>query len=198
MNNLPKRKPNRLPYYNYSSNGSYFITFCVKQRECLLGDIVVGGDVHGAPLQPDRYSPVNCFDVHGAPKHVKDTDTKKSTSDGSDIVLSEYGEVVKKYIELGKTKLKGITIDKYVIMPNHIHMILSVQNDDFICSEKPCHDIIPTYVSTLKTLITKEIGFSLFQRNFHDRIIRDEKEYEKIWNYIDRNPELWAEDTFYI
>ena len=101
-------------------------------------------------------------------------------------------------IENGKAKLTNLTVDTYVIMPNHIHLILSLCNDDLVCEEKPCHDIIPKYVSSLKTLITKETGFPLFQRNFHDRIIRNEDEYEKICQYIELNPTTWAEDCFYI
>jgi REP element-mobilizing transposase RayT len=115
-----------------------------------------------------------------------------------EIILSDYGKITEKYIESSKDKYKSLTVDTYVIMPNHIHLILSLCNDDLICKEKPCHDVIPKYVSSLKTLITKEIGFSLFQRNFYDRIIRSEDEYEKIWQYIELNPTTWAEDCFYI
>ena len=145
----------------------------------------------------DRFVLV-AVDVHGDRRHVNNIDHANYTKDDTVIILSEYGEIVKKYIEEGKTKLNSLTVDTYVIMPNHIHMILSLCNDGLICPEKPCHDIIPKYISSLKTLITKEIGFSLFQRNFHDRIIRNEDEYEKIWQYIELNPTTWAEDYFYI
>ena len=56
---------------------------------------------------------------------------------------------------------------------------------------------ISQHVLTLKTLIAKEVGSSLFQRSFHDHIIRNEQEYERIWDYIDQNPQNWALDRFY-
>lgn len=57
---------------------------------------------------------------------------------------------------------------------------------------------IPQLVKSLKILITKEIGFSLFQRSYHDHIIRNEKEYKQIWEYIDTNPLKWEEDKYII
>ncbi|MBQ7799940.1 MAG: hypothetical protein IJ370_05555, partial [Oscillospiraceae bacterium] len=57
---------------------------------------------------------------------------------------------------------------------------------------------IPQLVKSFKTLITKEIGKSIFQRSFHDHVIRDERDYLKIWNYIDTNPAKWNVDCFYI
>ena len=95
-------------------------------------------------------------------------------------------------------KLKNLTIDNYVIMPNHIHLILSLHNDSFPHDRKPCHDIIPSYVAAFKSLITKEIGFSMFQRDYHDHIIRNENEYQKIWDYIDTNVSNWVADRFYM
>ena len=46
---LPKRKPTRLPDYDYSSPGSYFVTICTKDRRCILSDISVGADALGGP-----------------------------------------------------------------------------------------------------------------------------------------------------
>ena len=77
-------------------------------------------------------------------------------------------------------------------------MILTVSNEALICKSRPCHDIIPMYISSLKTLIAKETGFSMFQRNYHDHIIRNENEYQKIWDYIDTNESNWVADRFYM
>jgi len=52
-------------------------------------------------------------------------------------------------------------------------------------------------VKGLKGAITRQIGFSLWQRSFHDHIIRDEASYLKIWQYIDENPIRWTEDCYY-
>jgi hypothetical protein len=56
---------------------------------------------------------------------------------------------------------------------------------------------IPTIVRSFKTLVTKEIGFSLWQTSYHDHIIRDEDDYLYHWKYIDENPAKWAEDEYF-
>jgi len=56
---------------------------------------------------------------------------------------------------------------------------------------------IPQMIKSLKTLISKEIGFSIFQRSYYDHIIRNEKDYERICEYIDTNPMKWREDEYY-
>ena len=87
--------------------------------------------------------------------------------------LSKYGMVVDKYIR----RTKGI--DKYVIMPNHIHMIIiinsrvsgTIYDNGTMRASSPTQSI-PQLVKLLKILIAKEIGGSLFQRSYHDHIIR--------------------------
>ena len=96
--------------------------------------------------------------------------------------LSEYGLVIEKYL----SQIKGI--DAYVIMPNHIHMIIFINNQN----EQP----ITRRIATFKTLVTKELGFAIFQRSFHDHIIRNEQEYLHIVNYIVDNPQKWTQDCF--
>ncbi|MBR2476768.1 MAG: hypothetical protein IKB50_01385 [Clostridia bacterium] len=56
---------------------------------------------------------------------------------------------------------------------------------------------IVSIVRSLKTLVTKEIGHPIFQRSFHDHIIRNEQDYKMIWEYIDTNPIRWEDDCFY-
>jgi len=154
---LPKRKPNRLKDYDYSQNGAYFITICVKDRKELLGK-VVEGDGHSEPY----------------------------------VLLSEYGRVADKYIR----RIKGI--DQYVVMPNHIHMIILIDNQENgpMWASAPTPSI-PQLIKSLKTLISKEIGRSIFQRSYYDHVIRNEKEYEQVCQYIETNPLRWTEDEYY-
>lgn len=56
---------------------------------------------------------------------------------------------------------------------------------------------IPRIIQHMKGVITKQIGVPLWQKSFHDHIIRNEDDYRAIWNYIDTNPFLWTEDCFY-
>ena len=118
--------------------------------------------------------------------------------DAPKCVLTKTGEIVEKYI-LSTNKIPDITVDKYVIMPNHIHLLLLVESTGGTSrAPSPTNNIISHSISTLKRFVNKDIGQNIFQRSFHDHIIRGEADYFKIWNYIDTNPEKWKEDCFYI
>jgi len=111
------------------------------------------------------------------------------------IRLSEYGIIVNKSIQEIPVHYPQIIVDKYIIMPNHIHMILKLSgNKDGRAMPAPT---ISTVINQLKGAITKQIGFSMWQKLFHDRIIRDEIEYQNKLNYIEENPARWAEDEYY-
>ena len=106
--------------------------------------------------------------------------------------LSEYGEIVTKHIERINVCYTSARVDHYVVMPNHIHMLISIHG-----AMKASRPTVSTLVRSLKTMITKDFGFSLFQTSFHDHIIRDEADYRRIWQYIDENPAKWTEDQYY-
>jgi len=86
----------------------------------------------------------------------------------------------------------GVKIDKYVIMPNHIHIIVVLTSDDRRRSS------LQQVVRNIKSYVTKWAGFSLWQPKFHEEIIRNEKDYQRIWHYIDNNPAKWAEDDYFV
>jgi len=117
------------------------------------------------------------------------------------INLTECGMILEKYIVFMNTKYDNISIDKYAIMPNHIHLIIKIENkfpDGMSQAPYPTTNaIIPKYISLFKRYCNREIGKNIFQRSFHDHIIRNEKDYLKIWNYIDTNPQKWRDDCFY-
>ena len=86
-----------------------------------------------------------------------------------------------------------------MIMPNHIHVLLTVNMENGTPrAASPTKAIIPRFVAALKRLVNKEVGSNLFQRSYHDHIIRGEKDYLKIWEYIDNNPKQWELDCFYV
>ena len=108
--------------------------------------------------------------------------------------LSYYGLVCDKYINNINIKYENVMVDKYVIMPNHIHLIVSLHGT-MKASSPTKH--IETIVRSFKTLVTKEIGTSIWQRSYHDHIIRGEKDYQEIWKYVDTNVLQWESDRFY-
>ena len=105
--------------------------------------------------------------------------------DDAHIVPKKYGLVVEKYIR------NVPEIEKYVLMPDHIHLIIRIENGRMWASAptKP----ISSIVRSIKTLTTKEIGVPIFQRSYHDHIIRNQQDYDEIWGYIDNNPLKYKE-----
>ena len=107
--------------------------------------------------------------------------------------LLEAGKIVKAELFELKKRYNHIRIDKYVIMPNHIHMIIAVERREQ--SPRPTIlDIICTYKSITTKRYNKTLGKTgktLWQSRYHDHIIRNEAEYQLIWQYIDENPIRW-------
>ena len=103
--------------------------------------------------------------------------------------LSYEGETVKKYLKIIHKKYDNIIIDEYIIMPNHIHMILAITEQKNISVSK----IIQQY----KGIVTKELGYSIWQKLFYEHVIRDEKEYYLIKEYIKNNVINWEEDKYF-
>ena len=117
------------------------------------------------------------------------------------IELTSIGKIVEKNI-LISNKNERIEIDKYVIMPNHIHLIVFVNKCDgevkgTPVSPSPTNAIIPHFVSTFKRFCNAEIGEKVFQRSYHDHIIRNEDDYINISKYILSNPARWEKDCFF-
>ncbi|MBR4474452.1 MAG: transposase [Oscillospiraceae bacterium] len=96
------------------------------------------------------------------------------------VKLTPYGEIAESFLR----SIPGI--DKYVIMPNHIHMIIHKTNGKSLVSD----------IRSFKGLTTKKIGKSIWQNYYYDHIIRDEEDYLIKWNYIDSNPGKWSEDEY--
>ena len=159
---MQERKRNRLCNYDYGQNGAYFITICTKDRKQILSKIV--GD--------DAY-----------------------------IVPKPYGLVVEKYIR------NVPQIEKYVIMPDHIHMLIRLDQGSMWASTPtakniglgaeegtaiPTKNVIASIVRSIKVLTTKEIGEPIFQRSYYDHVIRNQQDYDSVWEYIENNPRKWA------
>ena len=116
--------------------------------------------------------------------------------------LTKCGEIVEKYI-LSTNKINNVCVDRYVIMPNHIHMIIRIEGDSNDLENgtsrapSPTNKTIPHIVSTLKRFCNKEIGENIFQRSFYDHVIRGREDYAEIARYIYENPLNWENDELY-
>ena len=105
------------------------------------------------------------------------------------IQLTAYGKIVKKHLD----SMRGVVT--YVIMPNHIHLI--IEKNGAMRASHPtrlCDDI-----RYFKTRCTKETGTSIWQRSFYDHIIRSETDYVNHLRYIEENPKKWmmGQDEYY-
>ena len=105
--------------------------------------------------------------------------------------LSKIGIVIENEIYKLNTVYENIKVDKYQIMPNHIHLIIFIYEDSN--GRTQLAPTISRIIKQFKGSITKQIGFSIWQKSFYDRIIRNEKEYQEVWNYIHNNPLKYLE-----
>ena len=178
-NQNQNRKSIRLKEYDYSEPGDYFITICTQNRGCLFGEVV---------------------------------DEK--------IVLNEVGQIAERcYLEIPK-HFPNVELDIFQIMPNHIHFLIRIMcqdNDNQNCrgavsapngqiqrGETPPLQKTPTlgqvvgyfkYQTTKKiNEISGTIGAPIFQRNYYEEIIKNEKHYSEVYTYIESNPQVWDRD----
>jgi len=111
--------------------------------------------------------------------------------------LSEIGRTIDNEKNKIEKIYETVTIDKYVIMPNHVHMIIILNNTTNFDGRPQAAPTISRIINKFKGSITKQIGYSMWQELFYDHIIRSEMEYQKIWQYIDENPMKWEENKHY-
>ena len=114
--------------------------------------------------------------------------------------LYPFGKIAEQELQDLEKRYQEVKIDKYVIMPNHIHAIVVIKSKT--AGASPC-PTLSDLVCTFKSITTHKCRLlntdvKIWQTSFHDHIIRDETDYMKIWNYIDTNPQKWDEDCFYI
>lgn len=154
---MEQRKPNRIPEFDYSQNGAYFVTICTQDRKKILSKIV--GD--GFPV----------------PKPI--------------------GLVADEYIRKIPEKYPTVVIDRHMIMPDHIHILLRINT-----AINGTGDPSPTMGNVIgwyKYQVTKQVNLQmntpnvrLFQRSYYDHVIRNQQDYNEIWEYIDNNPQKWV------
>ena len=166
-NQFPTRKPTRLKNFDYNTIGAYFITICTQDRRQILSRIPVGVDVLGDPY---------------------------------DVELLPCGIIADKCIKQIDEFYDHISVERYVIMPNHIHILLFVRECRSPKSSIPTSKQTSTvshFVSTFKRLCNKEFGRNVWQRGFHDHIVRGGEDCDNIVRYICENPMRWFYDELY-
>jgi len=135
------------------------------------------------------------------------------------MVLNNIGEIAEQEWKKTEEIRKNIKIDQYIIMPNHLHGIIGIVDEPEEISSKgtrhraptieqygkPTSNSIPTIIRSYKASVTKKInierntrGALIWQRNYYERIIRDESELNRIRKYIIENPFKWQQDKYFV
>ncbi len=165
------RRSIRLKRHDYSRAGTYFVTTCTQNRQCLFGDIVDGK-----------------------------------------MVLNQYGQIVDMVWNDLPNHYPHTQLDIYCIMPNHFHGIVILTDTVGAIHELPLqmsqqqrrNMLLPKLIGRFKMLSSKQTnqsrntpGKKLWQRNYYEHIIRDEKNYYRICEYIINNPLKWELDSLH-
>jgi REP element-mobilizing transposase RayT len=177
------RNSTRLRHFDYASSGAYFITACAYQRECIFGQVLEG---------------------------------KMVVNELGNIVLEEWQRSFEIRCELEP--------DAFVVMPNHIHGVVWIRDTVptgvahatvvphvGATGRSPLRSDAPpgprkksvgSFIAGFKSAVTKRInesrgtpGLPVWQRNYHDRVIRDDLELNAVRAYIVSNPANWAQDA---
>ena len=236
---LHDRRSIRLHGYDYAATGAYFVTICLNRRVPKKMRVAQGkqGVAQG---QTHRSAPTGMTGMAGMTGMTGMTGMAVGAGlefdfptfgvvENGVMVLNDSGKMVEKYIlEIvnNTDKFFNIKINEYVIMPDHIHAIIIINEpyknnpapvgaDLCVCPiAQPAHTIaqpvhtveLGTIIQWFKTMTTNEYtnsvkGFKwkpfyrkLWQRNYYERIIRDEAEYARIAEYIHNNPILWEKE----
>ncbi len=204
---MKNRKRNRMKGFDYSSNNLYFVTNCVKNNLCCFGNVISDANLGtGRDLSVHNSENPHSENPHLENPHLENFHSKNHQSynhQSHNVVmeLNSFGLILKNQIEWLENQYPYISIHNYVIMPNHFHFILEIDSSKVNANEIKIKSL-SSVMGALKTTSSKQIrdfGFIDFawHRSFHDHIIRNEKEYELISNYIDRNPQKWFEDRLF-
>ena len=113
-----------------------------------------------------------------------------------DVALTQNGQIVDEAINNISQIYPTVSVDYYVIMPNHVHLLLTIHET----AENGRPMAAPTLarvINKLKGFATKKSGNPLWQKLYYDHIIRNKKDYEEISKYIYENPINWETDEFY-
>ncbi len=151
----PQRKHPRLKTYDYSQNGVYFLTLCTKDRKPLL-------------------SSLQC-------REVPDADALGMQQ----VRLSAIGRLCQQRLEDISNHYNGVYLEDYVIMPDHVHVLLVLEDSGGQGSGRPT---VAQIVHAFKRMTSSQAGKTLWQASFYDRVVRSEAERREIRKYISENP----------
>ncbi|MBQ3000043.1 MAG: transposase [Clostridia bacterium] len=171
---LPKRKSTKLKDFDYSSAGAYFVTICTNDRKQILSKIIK----------------TNLM----ATAETNDTAVGEGLAPPAfQIRLLPCGEIVEKQLLSLEERFPTVTLEDYVIMPDHIHALIFLHEKAGGASPSPTlNEVVCAFKSLTARACKKEHGIErMFQRSFAEHIVRDREDYETRSKYICENPMRW-------
>ena len=169
------RRSVRMKGYDYSQAGAYFVTIVTWRREMLFGEIVIG-----------------------------------------EMVLNDYGRIAEECWIAIPDHFPNVELGGHMVMPNHLHGIIGIHDEKIGMATNPSPSVgaqhaaplrisnvkpgsLGAIVRSFKSAVTRRIGrehnvTGIWQRNYYERIIRDDREMDRITRYIESNLSMWAED----
>ena len=161
-------RPRRLKHHDYGGTGLYFVTAITRNGACVLWDwrSVLADSIRQIGEAPDE-----------------------------EPLLSECGEAARHYIQEIEHHYAGVKVEKYCILPNHVHMLIrfgtAAPSGRLIAAQTT----LPTVIQQMKQAMTKHLGISVWARTYIDRVVRDDREAELLGRYIDSNVRFWQRDS---
>jgi putative transposase len=171
-----RRRSIRLPGCDYSHPGAYFVTLCTYGRDCLFGNV-----------------------------------------NGGAVRLNDYGLVARDEWLRSAAARAEIELDAFVVMPNHIHGIVVIADDVVGATGRsplhytddrprgPTKRSLASFICGYKPAVTRRInqmrdtpGARVWQRNYYERVIRDDDELARARGYVADNPGRWAYDDYFV
>jgi len=115
------------------------------------------------------------------------------------VVPSLYGLIAEKHIKSIADDYYGVHVDDYVIMSNHIHILLTITNRATLQrSSNPSDAFIPRIIKAFKKHANMEYGFEMWRVGYHEQKVGSEQEYLELLEFIDSNPLNWRDDEYFV
>ena len=158
---LPKRKSTRRKNFDYSSAGAYFVTICVRDRMQILSEIVR-------------------TDLPATNKTIETAVGEGLAPPEITVKLKPCGEVVKEQLQLIETRFPSVTVEDYVMMPDHIHAVIFLHEKTGGASpSSTLDDILCAFKSLTSRNCKQKYGIEkMFQRSSAEHIVCDREDYE--------------------
>ncbi len=141
-------------------------------------------------LQNYDYSQNGCYFVTVC---AKDRRPILSTIVGDDafiapqVKLTEIGKIAEKHIQKINLVSADVTVEKYIIMPDHMHLLLFIDGFGNGTMKASSPTNLSTVIRSLKTFVTRDVGKSIWQCSFYDEIIKNETHFQRAWEYTQYN-----------